>query len=231
MCVCVCVTCCVCACVCVSGPRLASRLRMFLSDIWSRTATGGIRAMVAGRRVTSAFMSLSSSSSCFSTKREREGGRASDEDRSQQIKQSCDPVGSDAVFTFVQDGVGRLVPGHGLFAEVLVRLGQTLHLAEARVEGHGGVGGVLRHVEVGGAAQLLLDHQRLLQQLEGRRRSQRGVSTIRTGATPTSSTGFRRCLLNPRTEATSRPLQITVAMVTCYINTTLTLPVGNSSTS
>lgn len=60
------VTCCVC-CVCVSGPRLASRLRMFLSDICSRTATGGIRAMVAGRRVTSAFMSLSSSSNCFST--------------------------------------------------------------------------------------------------------------------------------------------------------------------
>lgn len=72
LCVCVCVTCCVCACVCVSGPRLASRLRMFLSDIWSRTATGGIRAMVAGRRVTSAFMSLSSSSSCFSTEREKE---------------------------------------------------------------------------------------------------------------------------------------------------------------
>lgn len=65
-------TCCVCACVCVSGPRLASRLRMFLSDIWSRTATGGMRAMVAGRRVTSAFMSLSSSSNCFSTERERE---------------------------------------------------------------------------------------------------------------------------------------------------------------
>lgn len=58
-------TCCVCACV--SGPLLASRLRMFLSDIWSRTATGGIRAMVAGRRVTSAFMSLSSSSNWFNT--------------------------------------------------------------------------------------------------------------------------------------------------------------------
>lgn len=69
--------------------------------------------------------------------------------------------------TFVQDGVGRFVPGHGLLAEVLVGLGQTLHLAEAGVEGHGGVGGVLRHVEVGGSTQLLLDHQRLLQQLEG----------------------------------------------------------------
>lgn len=69
--------------------------------------------------------------------------------------------------TFVQDGVGRFVPGHGLLAEVLVGLGQTLHLAEAGVEGHGGVGGVLGHVEVGGAAQLLLDHQRLLQQLGG----------------------------------------------------------------
>lgn len=56
-----------CTCLCVSGPRLASRLKMFLSDIWSRTATGGIRAMVAGRRLTSAFMSLRSSSNCFNT--------------------------------------------------------------------------------------------------------------------------------------------------------------------
>lgn len=54
-------------CVCVSEPLLANRLRIFLSDICSLTATGGIRAMVAGRRVTSAFMSLSSSSNCFST--------------------------------------------------------------------------------------------------------------------------------------------------------------------
>lgn len=64
---------CICCEVCdwvwavTSGPRLASRLRMFLSDICSRTATGGILAMVAGRRVTSAFMSLSSSSSCLRT--------------------------------------------------------------------------------------------------------------------------------------------------------------------
>lgn len=57
-----------CTCLCVSGPRLANRLKMFLSDIWSRTATGGIRAMVAGRRLTSAFMSLRSSSNCFNTK-------------------------------------------------------------------------------------------------------------------------------------------------------------------
>lgn len=49
---------------------------------------------------------------------------------------------------------------------MLVGLGQTLHFAEACVEGHGGVGGVLGHVEVGGATQLLLDHQRLLKQLE-----------------------------------------------------------------
>lgn len=64
---------CICCEVCdwlwlvTSGPRLANRLRMFLSDIWSRTATGGILAMVAGRRVTSAFMSLRSSSSCLRT--------------------------------------------------------------------------------------------------------------------------------------------------------------------
>lgn len=65
---------CICCEVCdwfwgvTSGPRLANRLRMFLSDICSRTATGGILAMVAGRRVTSAFMSLSSSSSCLRTR-------------------------------------------------------------------------------------------------------------------------------------------------------------------
>lgn len=74
--------------------------------------------------------------------------------------------------TFVQDGVGWFVPGHRLLAEVLVGLGQTLHFAEAGVEGHGGVGGVLRHVEVGGTAQLLLDHQRLLQQLQGGRKEE-----------------------------------------------------------
>lgn len=61
-----------CTCLCVSGPRLANRLKMFLSDIWSRTATGGIRAMVAGRRLTSAFMSLRSSSSCFNTKEKQQ---------------------------------------------------------------------------------------------------------------------------------------------------------------
>lgn len=46
-------------------------------------------------------------------------------------------------------------------------LGQTLHLAEARVESHRGVGGVFGHVEVSGATQLLLNHQGLLQQLGG----------------------------------------------------------------
>lgn len=44
---------------------------MLRSDICSRTATGGIRAIVAGSRVTSAFMSLSSSSSCFRTAQEK----------------------------------------------------------------------------------------------------------------------------------------------------------------
>ena len=83
--------------------------------------------------------------------------------------QPCGTVGVPApvmpVLTFVQHGVGGLVPRHGLLAEVLVGLGQTLHLAEARVERHGRVGGVLGHVEVGRPPQLLLDHQRLLQQL------------------------------------------------------------------
>lgn len=65
----------------------------------------------------------------------------------------------------MQHCVGRLVPRHGLLAEVLVRLSQTLHLTEAGVERHGGVGRVLGHVEVSGSAKLLLDHQCLLQQL------------------------------------------------------------------
>lgn len=68
--------------------------------------------------------------------------------------------------TFVQDGVGRLVARQRLLAEVLVRLGQALHLGEASIERHGGVAGVLRHVEVRRPTQLLLDHQRLLQQLQ-----------------------------------------------------------------
>lgn len=60
-------------------PLLARRLRMLRSDIWRRAAMGGMRERVAGRRVTSAFMSLSSSSSWFSTgtgerERERERG-------------------------------------------------------------------------------------------------------------------------------------------------------------
>lgn len=64
---------CVCVCrlltggVCVSVPLLASRLRMLRSDICRRAAMGGTRDSVAGSRVTSAFMSLSSSSSWFNT--------------------------------------------------------------------------------------------------------------------------------------------------------------------
>ena len=163
---------------------------MFLSDICSRTATGGILAMVAGRRVTSAFMSLSSSSNCFSTERERERERGNMFNPC-SLAQNCHethwfPIRGGVtrgrgmaqgrgmargrglargrvLLTFVQHSVGRLVPGHGLLAEVLVGLGQTLHLAEARVQGHGGMGGVLRHVEVGRPPQLLLDHQSLLQ--------------------------------------------------------------------
>lgn len=58
----------------------------------------------------------------------------------------------------VQHRVGGLVAGEGLLAEVLVGLGQALHLGEARVERHRGVVGVLRQVQVGRAPQLLLDH-------------------------------------------------------------------------
>lgn len=55
-------------------------------------------------------------------------------------------------FTFMQNCIGRLVSRHGLLAEVLVRLSEALHLAEASVEGHGGVGWVLRHVQVSRSA-------------------------------------------------------------------------------
>jgi len=50
-----------------SPPRVVRRLRMLRSDICSRAATGGMRDSMEGKRVTSAFMSLSSSSSWFST--------------------------------------------------------------------------------------------------------------------------------------------------------------------
>lgn len=61
--------------VCDSFPLLAKRLRMLRSDIWRRAAMGGMRESVAGKRVTSAFMSLRSSSSWFSTGREEERPR------------------------------------------------------------------------------------------------------------------------------------------------------------
>lgn len=53
--------------VCVSLPLLASLLRMLLSDICRRAAIGGTLDSVAGSRVTSAFISLSSSSSWLRT--------------------------------------------------------------------------------------------------------------------------------------------------------------------
>lgn len=54
--------------------------------------------------------------------------------------------------TLVQDGVGRLVAGQRFLGQMLMALGQTLHLGEASVEGHGWVAGVLSHIQVGGAA-------------------------------------------------------------------------------
>lgn len=59
--------------VCVSVPLLANRLRMLRSDICRRAAMGGTRESVAGSRVTSAFMSLSSSSNWFNTARMKMG--------------------------------------------------------------------------------------------------------------------------------------------------------------
>lgn len=67
--------------------------------------------------------------------------------------------------TFMEDGIGGLVPSERFFGEVLVALGKALHFGQPGVQGHGWVIGVLGHVEVRGPAQLLLDHQRLLQQL------------------------------------------------------------------
>lgn len=55
-----------------SLPRLVRRLRMLLSDICRRADTGGILDSMLGSRVTSAFMSLRSSSSWFSTARPQE---------------------------------------------------------------------------------------------------------------------------------------------------------------
>ena len=52
-------------------------------------------------------------------------------------------------------------------------LSQALQLGEARVEGHRGVVGVLRQVQVRRATQLFLDHERLLQQLEERQGTSR----------------------------------------------------------
>lgn len=69
--------------------------------------------------------------------------------------------------TFVQDSVGWLVACQRLLAEVLVRLRQALHLGEAGIERHGRVARILGHVQVGRPSQLLLYHQRLLQQLGG----------------------------------------------------------------
>lgn len=68
--------------------------------------------------------------------------------------------------TFVQHGVGRLVPRQRLFRQVLVGLCQTFHLSKASVESHGWVTRVLGHVQVRCPPQLLLDHQSLLQQLQ-----------------------------------------------------------------
>ncbi len=70
----------------------------------------------------------------------------------------------------MQNCIGRFVSRHGFLAQVLVGLSETLHLTEASVEGHGGVGRVLCHVQVSRPAQLLLNHQRLLQQLHRKQR-------------------------------------------------------------
>lgn len=165
---------------------------MLRSDICSRAATGGMRDSMEGKRVTSAFMSLSSSSSWFSTARKAGGAwgdacQTSQAERSRlrEHKMGTAPglapqvrLGNSSqpqsrlppalrAHTLVQDSVGRLVPSQGLFGEVLVALSKALHFCQPRVQCHGRVAGVLGHVEVRRPPQLLLDHQGLLQQLRG----------------------------------------------------------------
>ena len=66
----------------------------------------------------------------------------------------------------MKHSVGRFVSSERLLRQMLVTLSQTLQFGEARVERHGGVGGVLRQVEVGGASKLLFNDERLLEKLE-----------------------------------------------------------------
>lgn len=80
--------------------------------------------------------------------------------------------------TFVQHGISRLVPGQRFFGQVLVGLCQAFHLSEASVQSHGRVTGVLGHVQVSCPPQLLLDHQRLLQQLQRDRQTEGGRETV-----------------------------------------------------
>lgn len=93
---------------------------MLRSDICRRTATGGIRAIVAGKRVTSAFMSLRSSSSCFRTTRERDTYSAEGkEKRAPHMGKTRGDSDAQRIhsclahsITFVQHSIGRLIPGH-----------------------------------------------------------------------------------------------------------------------
>lgn len=78
-----------------SLPRLVRRLNMLRSDICRRAETGGILESMLGSRVTSAFMSLRSSSSWFSTVRREKNnfnvcrGNRLEEDVSQEIKMNA----------------------------------------------------------------------------------------------------------------------------------------------
>lgn len=67
--------------------------------------------------------------------------------------------------TFMKNCIGRFVASQRLLGQVLVALGQALHLSKTGVQGHGGMGWIFGHVQVGSSPELLFDHQRLLQQL------------------------------------------------------------------
>ncbi|TNN71938.1 hypothetical protein EYF80_017726 [Liparis tanakae] len=120
---------------------------MLLSDICRRAAMGGTLASVAGSRVTSAFMSHSSSSSWFNT----------------------------ATATKHTTALAGLLPA----SDSLLRCWcdsarHSISVKRALSAMAGWLGSW-----VGGPSQLLLDDQRLLQQLEGKRSNTQEVAFIR----------------------------------------------------
>lgn len=99
--------------------------------------------------------------------------------------------------TFVQHGVGRLVPSQRLFGQVLVGLRQTFHLSKTSVESHGRVSGVLGHVQVSCPPQLLLNHQSLLQQLQRERERNKKTDKLTTDTRDNVCFNLHSDIINP----------------------------------